>query len=159
MFVIHNKSGKKVRAAINKLEAKEIGLINRTKRFNFNWNKEKQFEVYKLTCGDSDEPLGLISLEEHPADYAIQIRLLASSKDNVGESKIYRRIAGCLISFACKRAFKAGFDGYVYLKPKTNLKNHYCEVYGLMSTKMYLVTEGKHSLKLINEYYQDKDGQ
>ncbi len=28
--------------------------------------------------------------------------------------------------------------------------------YGFQSTKMYLVTEGENSLKLIQEYYEDK---
>jgi hypothetical protein len=157
VYVINNKSGKKVPVVICKLDAEEIRLINKTKRFSFNWNKEKCFEVYKLSCADVDEPLGLLSIEEHTEDYAIQIRLLASSRENVGEGKLHSRIAGCLISFACKRAFRAGFNGYIYLKSKTNLEKHYCEVYGMISTKMYLVTEGRNSLKLINKYYEDKD--
>jgi hypothetical protein len=62
VYVINNKSGKKVPVVICKLDAEEIRLINKTKRFSFNWNKEKCVEVYKLSCADVDEPLGLLSI-------------------------------------------------------------------------------------------------
>ncbi|MNR43212.1 hypothetical protein D3C85_1618160 [compost metagenome] len=102
-----------------------------------------------------EEPIGLLSLNERPNDYAIEIRLLASSKTNVGKDKEYDRIAGCLITFACREAFKAGYDGFVCLKPKTKLKEHYLNKYNFESTKLYLITEGRNSLKLIKEYYEN----
>lgn len=147
--------GEKQFVTITKIDAVEISRINKTKQFDFNWNKEKFFNVYKLTVGEKDEPIGLLSLDERLEDYALEIRLLASSKQNVGKSKKYSRIAGCLIAFSCKEAFKKGFDGFVCLKPKTKLEAYYVKKYGFRSTKLYLISEGENSLKLIKEYYED----
>ena len=154
MYVLNNITNKKQTVKITKLNTAEISRINKTKRFDFNWNKEKPFDVYKLTVMGEDEPIGLLSLQERSEDYALEIRLLASSKENVGKSRTYSRIAGCLIAFACKEAFKSGFDGFVCLKPKTRLERHYINNYGLRSTKLYLITERENSLRLIKEYYE-----
>jgi len=97
----------------------------------------------------------MLSIAERPDDYALEIRLLASSYENVGTEKIYNRIAGCLISYACRESFKLGYDGFVCLKPKTKLEAHYIKRYGLQSTKLFLVTEGINSIKLIKEYYEN----
>jgi hypothetical protein len=159
MYVIHSESGKQLEATVSKIDPKEITLINKSKRFNFNWNKERSYEVYKLTVKGTEEPLGLISLEERSGDSAFEIRLLASSKDNIGEGKQFERIAGCLIAYACKKAFIAGYDGFVCLKPKSSLKDHYQQIYGMVSTKMYLITEGRNSLMLIEEYYENQENE
>lgn len=159
MYVIHSESGKKIQVVISKLDAQEIARINKSKRFDFNWNEEKQYEVYKLTAIGVDEPLGLMSLKERHSDYAIEIRLLAVSLENIGRAKQYQRITGCLIAFACRKAFVAGYGGYVCLKPKTELKDHYQEVYGLVSTKLYLITHGENSLTIIKDYYENQDEQ
>jgi len=155
MYVIHHESGKKIRAIVSKLDKKEIAVINKSGRFHFNWNKEAKYEVYKLTSTGVNEPLGLISIENRTSDYAVQIRLLASSKDSIGEGKQYERIAGCLIAFACKKSFSAGYEGYVCLKPKTDLEIHYQKAYGMASIGMYLITEQANSLMLINRYYEE----
>jgi len=156
MYVLNKITGEKQTATITEIDVAEIAQINKTKRFDFNWNKEKNFHVYKLTVEGKEEPIGLLSIENRLQDYALEIRLLAASKENVGKSKEYSRIAGCLIAFVCREAFKKGFEGYVCLKPKTKLEKHYIQQYGLQSTKMYLITEGENSLKLIQEYYEDK---
>jgi hypothetical protein len=156
MYVLNKITGEKQTATITEIDVAEIAQINKTKRFDFNWNKEKNFHVYKLTVEGKEEPIGLLSIENRLQDYALEIRLLAASKENVGKSKEYSRIAGCLIAFVCREAFKKGFEGYVCLKPKTKLEKHYIQQYGLKSTKMYLITEGENSLKLIQEYYEDK---
>jgi len=152
MYVLNNETGEKQKATISKIGPGEIAKINKSKRFDFNWNKEKLFKVYKLTIDEIDDPIGLLSLNERHADYAMEIRLLASSKENIGRLQKYRRIAGCLIAFACKEAFKAGFEGFVCLRPKTLLEKYYIKKYGFKSTKLFLVSEGKNSLKLIREY-------
>ncbi|BAU52073.1 hypothetical protein [Mucilaginibacter gotjawali] len=159
MHVIHSESGSEIQATVSKLDAKEIALINKSKRFDFNWNKEKQYDVYKLTAEGIDEPLGLMSLADRPADFAIEIRLLASSLENVSKAKQYQRIAGCLIAFACRGAFEAGYGGYVCLKPKTELEAYYQRAYGFVSTKLFLITHGNNSLSLIKKYYEKQDEQ
>ena len=59
-----------------------------------------------------------------------------------------------LIALACEKAFAIGYDGYVCLKPKTELKDHYFTKYGFQFTRLFLITEGKNSLKLIDKYYE-----
>ncbi|SDE65201.1 hypothetical protein SAMN05216464_10899 [Mucilaginibacter pineti] len=155
MYVKASDTGEEVRVSITKIDAKEIALINKSKRFDFNWNKEKANSVYKLTGEGIQEPLGLISLIERPDDLAMEIRLIAVSKDNKGKERKYERIAGCMIAFACKEAFTVGYQGFICLKPKTLISDHYKEKYNLISTKLFLISEGKNSLDLIHKYYQD----
>jgi len=153
MYVVNSETGEKHLVRITQIDTVELARINRTKRFDFNWNKEKHFEVFKLVVGEDVNPVGLLSLGERPDDFALEIRLIASSKDNIGKQNGYARIAGCLISFACMKAFKAGYGGFVCLKPKTALEQHYISTCGFESTNLYLVTEGTNSLRLIKEYY------
>ncbi len=157
MYVVHTQSGERIAATVRKLNIKEIAEINKTKRFDFNWNNEKGYEVYQLTIEGQKQPIGLMSLADRPDDFAYEIRLLASSLENIGSEKQYQSIAGCLIAFACRKAFVAGYGGYVCLRSKTELKNHYREIYGFVSTKMFLVTDGGNSLSLIKKYYEGKE--
>lgn len=154
MYVLNIETGEKHLAKVILVDAAEIARINKSKRFDFNWNKEKKFKVFKLIVNDDEKPIGLLSLRERPDDFAIEIRLIASSKENIGKNDGYDRIGGCLISFACREAFKAGYGGFVCLKPKTQLKHYYINKYGFESTKLFLVTEGSNALKLIKEYYE-----
>lgn len=154
MYVLNIQTGEKHLVKVTQIDAAEIAKINKSKRFDFNWNKEKDFKVFKLIVNDDEKPLGLLSLRERPDNFALEIRLIASSKENIGKDNGYDRIAGCLISFACREAFKAGYDGFVCLKPKTKLEHYYISKYGFESTKLFLVTEGMNSLKLIKEYYE-----
>lgn len=129
MYVLDNTSGERRIATVTRIDSLEVSKINRTKDFDFNWNKEKGHNVYKLVRVDVDETIGLLSLLDRKDDFAFEIKLLAASKENVGKKQKYSRIAGCLT-------------------------NHYINKYGLKSTKMYLITEGGNSLKLIKEYYE-----
>lgn len=66
-----------------------------------------------------------MSLADRPTDFAIEIRLLTASLEDVRKTKQYQRIVGCLIAFACVKRFEAGYDGYACLKPKTEMVGHY----------------------------------
>lgn len=152
MYVRHRESGKILPVTIMRLNKSQVAAINKTKRFPFNWNKEKDCEIYQLNVKGLAEPLGLLAVKDRPEDIALEIRLLASSSENIGKEKTYERIAGNLIAFACRLAFQRGYGGYVCLKPKTELTSHYQELYGFQSTKLFLITEGSNSLDLINRY-------
>jgi hypothetical protein len=58
-----------------------------------------------------------------------------------------------------KKAFKAGYGGYVCLKPKTELEGHYQYAYGFVSMKLFLITDGDNSLSLIKKYNEKQDRQ
>ena len=71
--------------------------------------------------------MGLI---DRPEEKRIEIKLLASSVENIGKEKIYEGIADCLIAFACRSGVeKYGVDACISLVPKTELIRHYTEKY------------------------------
>ncbi len=154
MYVVNIETSKKHPATIVSINPKEIREINKSKRFHFNWNEEKDYNVFKLTISNQILPVGLMSIHHRPDDFAIEIRLIAVSKENIGRKNGHDRIIGCLIAFACRESFNAGYNGFVFLKPKTIIKQHYISKYGFYSTRLYLVTEGGNSLNLIRDYYE-----
>jgi len=76
--------------------------------------------------------LGAIAILKFPKEFRYEIKLLAVSKENVGSSKIYNGIAGCLMAFACKDCLREyGELACVSLIPKTKLKKHYIRKYDM----------------------------
>jgi hypothetical protein len=124
------------------------------KRYSFNWKKLKNESViYKLTLVDDDDILGLIGLVDYPAEERTEIKLLASSAENMGKEKKYERIAGCLIAFAGREAIRK-FKNYPALSliPKTELRQHYIRKYGMVDAGWQLYLEDLPLLNLIKEY-------
>jgi len=153
VFVLEIETKKKVNVAVRKIAKKELkNLAN----FDFNWIKEKDYELYKLVIYKSNEILGLLSIERIFSELRIEIRLLEISKENVGSKKKYDRIAGILIAFACKESFQNGFYGFVSLIPKTKLINHYQQKYGFIPFGKHLAVELKSSELLMNKYLLDE---
>ncbi len=88
-----------------------------------------------------------------PAEYRMEIKLLASARENVGDGKEYEGIAGCLIGFACRESVKRYGDlACVSLMPKTELQEHYRRKYGMIDAGHQLCVEGLSLIKLINKY-------
>ncbi|HEV2482503.1 MAG TPA: hypothetical protein VGS79_22720 [Puia sp.] len=75
--------------------------------------------------------LGLMRLTDHPGD-GIEIALLEVSAENRRGKKKFAHIAGCMIAFACRESFKRGYEGWVFLVPKTYLVQHYSSKYGFI---------------------------
>lgn len=95
--------------------------------------------------------MGLI---DWPGEKRIEIKLLASSVENIGKGKIYEGIAGCLIAFACRLAVdKYGAEACVSLVPKTELIKHYMQKYHMLHAGWQLYLEGKELNKLLKEYF------
>jgi hypothetical protein len=124
------------------------------KQFSFNWkNVKKQYPVYKLTVLDNNDILGLIALVEYLEEERIEIKLLAVSKDNIGKGKQFDGIAGCLIAFACKQALlKFKRFPCVSLIPKTEIKQHYIDKYGMTDAGWHLFLEGMSLFNIVKEY-------
>lgn len=100
-----------------------------------------------------DNILGLMSLINVKQDKRIEINLLSVSKDNRGNKKQFDRITGTLIAFACKTAIKSyGIDACVSLIPKTTLKQHYLNKYGMLDAGWQVFLAGQAMLNLLNEY-------
>lgn len=147
-------TGERLPAVISRLSTEEAALLDMSNRFDFEWRRQLQFEVYGIRLEGSEEIIGLISLECQPKNLAIEIKLIANAKEHLGSKKRYDRIAGSLIAFACKKSFDFNFDGYVYLKPKTSIIRHYRQKYGFSDTGNYLFSDTSNSKQIINEYHE-----
>lgn len=125
-------------------------------RFWFNWSEEKSFDVYKLKILETRDILGLISLDNHPEESRVEIRLLAVSKENRGRKKKFDHIAGNLIAFACVRAItQYGEWACVSLVPKIQLIEHYIGKYAMIQAGRSLFTDGAELIELIKRYDHD----
>ena len=152
MFLIECATGKKIEAIIETVNRNEFRSIEKSDRFGFDWNVEALNIVYKLRTIENNEILGIMSLIDFPDQYWVKINLLESSTENVGADKKYDRIAGCLIAYACRIAFKKNYNGAIGLFPKTRLKKHYMAKYGFSERGQYLESDGLNSIELTKEY-------
>jgi len=153
MHVLECSTGENKPAKILPVEAKDFKNIS-VKRHSFNWKKAKDSAaLFKLTLTDNDDILGLIALLYFPEEERIEIKLLSVAVDQIGKNKIYDRIAGCLIAFAGLEAIR-NYLNYpcVSLIPKTELKDHYIEKYGMEDAGWQLFLEDEPLLALIGEY-------
>ena len=97
--------------------------------------------------------LGLIALIDVPSEYRVEIKLIAVSKENSGRLKKYEGIAGCLIAYAAKEAVeKYRSLACVSLKPKTEIRQHYINKYGMQPGGEQVYLEGQELRDLINIY-------
>lgn len=128
------QSGVEFEAEIERISKEDFKTIKKdVNRFaKFDWSRYKSKEIYKLRLKNGTEILGLMCITDHtdPQTDAIEIELLEVAIENVGADKKIENIGGCLIAFACRESIKRGHDGYVFLIPKTNLIEHYINVYG-----------------------------
>jgi hypothetical protein len=140
------------------LSAKDSKQIKK-KDWLFDWHKElknPEYEIYKLsTINNIDVLQGLISIiDKH--DH-IFLSLIESAKFNKGRDKMYRGVAGNLVSFACKVSFERGYEGVVSFVAKSALIEHYQQTLGAKvfggSNRMFIDT--KESLDLVNQYFKN----
>lgn len=125
-------------------------------RYFFDWNKEADFEIFKLTIKGKDDILGLISFETIIEEMRIHIRLLTVSRENVGKDKIYDKIIGNLLTYAAKRAVRDFAEwACISLRPKTQIAQHYIDKYKMDTTGMTLSLEVPKILELIELYDHD----
>jgi len=153
MNITETETGIKKGARISAVEEKERRLLTR-KRFAFNW---KMFgssdKLFKLQIEDNEDILGVMNYIEMSDEKRIEIKLLACASENVGASKKYDGITGCLIAFACRSAKAAYGDlACVSLVPKTVLREHYINKYHMLDGGWQLYLEGAQMISLINEY-------
>lgn len=153
MHVFDLIENKKVNVKVSPITKKELKKLE---NFEFEWEKELRFEVFKLELTKTKEVLGLLSIEKLFEELRTEIRLLEISKPNIGKLKRYDRIAGILIAFACKESFISGFYGFVSLIPKTRLIDHYINKYGFKQFGRHLSVELEMSENLMNKYLIDE---
>lgn len=156
MIIVEISTGKNIPVLIHPVEQADYKTLGK-KRYYFDWNTERNQEVYKLCKTGSDDILGVISLERIPEEWRIHIRLLTVSRENKGNGKKYEGIAGNLIAFSAKLAVtEYGELACVSLRPKSRIAQHYIETYNMNLTGMTLSIEVPEILDLVRKYYDDK---
>lgn len=155
MKIINTRTGEEFKGEIEKIKKDDVNKLKGNKNFEFDWSREAQNDVYKIKRKGEDETLGLMSISDFPKEKRIHINLLEASKENVGKEKKFKNIAGNLIGYACKLAFKKGYDGFVSLLPKSKLVTHYM-AYGFKKVGLFLAIFLKASADLISKYHDDE---
>jgi len=152
MRIIHSGSGNSLQVSIHPVLAKDYKSLTK-RRYFFDWKKERDREVYKLTIQETSDILGLVSIDRIPDEWRIHIRLLTVSRENKGQDKVYQNIAGDLITYVSKIALREyGELACVSLKPKEALARHYMDKYGMNRTGLTLSVELSEILNLMNTY-------
>ncbi|MFL0299261.1 hypothetical protein [Aquirufa novilacunae] len=152
MQVVLCKTGEPKKIVVEQLEESDYKIITKSK-YHFNWKDQKSNDVYKLRLIENEEILGLMSLKVHFDETRIEILLLACSIENTGNNKIYDRIAGNFIAFACRESIKIfGADACVSLVPKTELKKYYISKYGMLDAGRQIYLESNSLFTLLKEY-------
>ncbi|GAO44426.1 hypothetical protein [Flavihumibacter petaseus] len=163
MKLLERSTGSQLDAVIERVTDKELSQVYKDrKRFPcFDWRKYKGQVVYKIRLVSSTEILGLMCIADHPGNNAIEIELLEAAHEHRGREKLMDWIAGCLIAFACRESFKMGYDGVVFLIPKTKLIEHY-QKYGFIHIPFrtinrpdgFMVMEQQQSDHIIHEFLE-----
>lgn len=156
MFLITRKNGQKILSEIVAITDSELSDILDDKNFEFDWQQETHYDLYALKILDNKNTVGLMALKDFKDELRIEIILIESSKDNIGASKTYDNIAGCLIAYACRLAFKKSYFGFVSLIPKTRLIEHYKNAYGFEQFGRQLAIDTEQSLRLIKQYLKNE---
>ena len=153
MNITDVSSQKAIPVIIQQVEAADFKKITK-KQFFFRWDQfKKDADLYKLTFEDSPVILGLMALVDVPSEYRIEIKLLSVSKENKGRERQHEGIAGCLIAYAAKNAAtKYGTLACVSLKPKTELRQHYMNKFGMKPGGEQVYLDDQELVDLINIY-------
>ncbi len=155
MKLRHTGTGEYKDAEIGPVAEKDYDYMKSCGWFVFDWLAESRlgFDVYKIYLKENEyDILGLLSLRDIKLELRIHVNLIEVSSQNIGEGKMYDRIAGSLLGFACQIAFEKSYDGFVSLVPKTELIDHYCRKYGFRQVGRNLALEGASSLAIIQNY-------
>jgi hypothetical protein len=146
-------NGESLQAIIERVIESDYTVIANGNEYIFDWKLERYNDVYKIYLkSEQNNILGLISLEDYPDEYRVNINLLETSKPNKGKAKVIDNIAGCLIGFAIFLAFERGYEGTVTLEPKGVLVSHYKKKYGFEEAGYFLLIDGQSAINLINKY-------
>ncbi|HVY73244.1 MAG TPA: hypothetical protein VG890_00350 [Puia sp.] len=153
MEIKNTRTGESETVEVREAQMEDIRKLTK-KRFAFNWSAEfRKSKIYVLNIAGQNDILGAVSVNFVPEEFRIEINLLASSKENVGEKKDYEGIAGCLLAYVCRMSvllFKE--DACVSLIPKTILRAHYIADYNMIDAGKQVYVDGKRLIDLMNKF-------
>ena len=153
MEIVERATGQKKPVSITRVVKGDLKSLTK-QRYFFKWKDlYETTELYKLTIDGDDDILGVMALQDIPEDRRFEIKLLASSRENVGTTKEYEHIAGCMIAYACGLANRAYADlACVSLLPKTELKKHYIQRYNMLEGGAQVFLEAAPLNNMIKKY-------
>jgi hypothetical protein len=153
MEIVDVRTGIRKKVIITRAEIGDFKTLTK-KRYSFSWKTIRELTaVYKLCIEGNDDIFGVIGLINWSEEKRIEIKLLASSAENIGKEKHYSGIAGCLIAFACREAvIQFGIEACVSLVPKTELIEHYMNNYYMQNAGRQLYLDGPNLMKLLKNY-------
>ncbi len=156
MYILQSTTDDRIPVSIDLIEAKDWEQLT-VVDFFFDWKRESGKQLWKLTQEGSPLILGAMSLIDFPAESRIEIHLLASRRQAAGQGKMYSRIAGCLIAWACRLAVQRYAQAAcVSLIPKTELRQHYRNAYGMMDVGWQLFLEDAPLYEMLKKYLYDE---
>jgi hypothetical protein len=138
---------------VTSLDPKDMRNLTKS-RYAFDWKKPyKESLVFVLRIKGAQDILGAMAIVKFPSELRYEVKLLATSRENVGKNKIYEGIAGCLLSFACRECIREyGYLACVSLIPKTELRDHYIRKYNMSEGGAQVYLDSKSLVDLINRY-------
>lgn len=156
--LLDTQTNKKVAAQIRPAIFSDMPL--KKDGWNFNWRELFRTEgaiFYKIILDDNPyEIQGVIMLTMLNGEL-VEMKNIEVSPTNYGSKGILKRVAGCLIAYACQKSLELGkgsYQGCISFISKTDLMYFYQEKYHAiwsgMGTRMFIEPiDGK---KLIDEY-------
>lgn len=162
--IIECKTNSEIKSKISlvtKNKAKLPSIIDGW-RFNFSKHSQKKdYETYTLTTLGTPEVIEGCLIINTKAPSEVYMAFVEVAPHNRGIAKVYDKVAGCLIAFACRQSFITDKEGYLAFdvleekkEDETKLMNIYSQKYSALrierSTTMIILPEG--SEKLINEF-------
>jgi hypothetical protein len=156
MYIIQRETQKKIPCEIIEISKEELSEILSQGIFLFDWMQVIHYRIYALIIKENKKVVGLMALKDVPDELRIEIILLELSKDNIGKSKAFERIAGLLIAWACYISYLKGYYGFVSLVPKTRLIPYYINAYGFQQFGRQLASDLENSQRLIKQYLDDE---
>jgi hypothetical protein len=153
MVIVELATGQELAVAISPVESKDFKQITK-KRYSFDWKRERGVTaMFKLTKTGQSDILGLVSVVDFPKEFRLEMHLLCVSRENMGKTKKYEGIAGCLIAFIGRIALERYLkQACISLLPKTELRSHYKRKYGMLDGGPQLFLEGSRLQAIINKY-------
>ena len=154
MEITEIRTGSKKEVEITALVRDDIKRLPKS-RYSFDWSKvDKKGIIFILSESGNGDIFGAIAILKFPDEFRYEIKLLAVSRENVGRTKMYEGVAGCLIAYSCKECLKENGElACVSLVPKTKLKPYYIKKYGMEAAGRQIFLADLALLKIINTYY------
>ena len=125
--ITNSISGDSFPTEVSLLSKEDLKQVQKKNGWFFNWKEEHNLpdrEVYKLTIvNNANIVQGITSLTVSTDN--VFLHLIENAPFNKGKEKLYERVAGNLVAFACRLSFQRGSDGFVSFHSKTNLIDHY----------------------------------